>query len=268
LTWAGSEENLLKTQHPGTAEPFRIAPAKPVAYTSLVKDLQRKVLTPPAVFPGSKPPLAPIAPHPQGGGYLLWAAHANNHVYLTRVDATGNVVGADEDLGAGLPGAVGSDGTRVAYLIKIGNDKLEFRVKGGQTTVIMDNDYYSTNRYDWSYPLRHSGRGVNWGVYGAEAMWNPINARRVTVVPTDTRWFATFDHCNNLNAVSNPAKGNSHCASAITMYNLDGSQPSMPSGWLTSHTLDLGTLYDGERIINIGLGDAFPMDFNLHAFDK
>jgi hypothetical protein len=36
LTWAGSEENLLKTQHPGTAEPFRIAPAKPVAYTSLV----------------------------------------------------------------------------------------------------------------------------------------------------------------------------------------------------------------------------------------
>jgi hypothetical protein len=36
LTLAGSEENLLKAQHPGTAEPFRIAPAKPVAYTSLV----------------------------------------------------------------------------------------------------------------------------------------------------------------------------------------------------------------------------------------
>jgi hypothetical protein len=38
---AGSEENLLKARYPGTAEPFRIAPAKPVAYTSLVKQRLR-----------------------------------------------------------------------------------------------------------------------------------------------------------------------------------------------------------------------------------
>jgi hypothetical protein len=45
LTLAGSEENLLKAQHPGTAEPFRIAPAKPVAYTSLVTAIERSTLS-------------------------------------------------------------------------------------------------------------------------------------------------------------------------------------------------------------------------------
>ena len=35
LILAGSEENLLNIQHTGTAEPFRIALAEPVAYTNL-----------------------------------------------------------------------------------------------------------------------------------------------------------------------------------------------------------------------------------------
>jgi hypothetical protein len=45
LALAGSEENLLTFSTPGTAEPFRIAPAEPVAYTNLVNCLRTIRLT-------------------------------------------------------------------------------------------------------------------------------------------------------------------------------------------------------------------------------
>jgi hypothetical protein len=161
------------------------------------------------------------------------------------------------------------------YLLKSGPHKLEFRVKEGPTTeartigttVFMDNDV-SANQ-----PVLFSGRGFRFNdalgrpVFGTQAMYNPVELHRGSVLFGGGKWFTSFDHYNNFNAYTNPAIADGHTGASMTFFNADGSQPGLVFGWGTSHSVDMRNLFDGERIINIHLGDAYPVDLDMRVVD-
>ena len=160
-------------------------------------------------FIGVNPILAPITPHPDGSGYLLWTSTAGQ-AKLTRIDATGKAgdVSTDEDLGpAFATGALATNGQTIGYLLRSGEHKLEFRVKGGATTVIMDNDVPAGNQP----VVLFSGRGLSFkdaqgeACRRTEAMYYPMELHRGSVLFGGGKWFASFDHYNNFNAYSNPS---------------------------------------------------------------
>jgi virginiamycin B lyase len=255
---------------PGCSLPGSTVDARSVTLSSIqVTDLQRAPKQPAIAWIGSNPYLAQIAPHPDGGAYLLWTS-TNNRAILTRIDASGIAgdVSTDEDLGPALgTGALATNGQTIGYLLKSGPHKLEFRVKGGATTVIMDNDVAS------GQPVLFSGRGIRFNdangnpVYGTQAMYEPMGLHRGSVLFGGGKWVTTFDHYNNFNAYSNPGQADFHTGASIVSFNADGSQPSLPLNWGASHSLDLRAIFDGERMINIHLGDAFPVGLEMVITD-
>ena len=189
--------------------------------------------------------------NPNGGGYILWTRKADEKAILTQIDASGNTVGADQDLGPGKAGAVSTDGTNIAFLIKTGDDQMAFRVQGKGETLVVDN--------------RKPGVWVPTGEtpkFGNEALFKPITYRRLSILPIAEKWFTSFDHWNDFGA------GGEHTGMSMLLHDADGTNPVLAQAWGTSHSLDIVAHYDGEHIINIALGDAFPMDFNMHVFDK
>ena len=106
---------------------------------------------------------------------------------LTRIDATGKAgdVSTDEDLGpAFATGALATNGQTIGYLLRSGEHNLEFRVKGGATTVIMDNDVPAG---DLPVVL-FSGRGFLFKdaqgrpAGGTQAMYYPMELHRGSVL--------------------------------------------------------------------------------------
>jgi uncharacterized protein YkwD len=215
-----------------------------------VKDLQRQVLVLPVIngplgLDLSNRPVAPMAANPNGGAFILWTRQDDNKAFLTQVDASGNVVGTDQDLGTGNAGAVGTDGTKVAYLLKTGDNQLAFRVVGGGQTLVVDNEKAAP----WP--------GGN--VFGNQRMLNPVDFRRQAVVPVGGNWFTSFDHNNRFDG------GDVHTGMSMVMLDGNGTNPTLGVPWGTSHSLDILALYDGENILNVTVGDAFPQDFRLHV---
>ncbi len=217
-----------------------------------VKDLQRQALVPP-FGPGSlgrhisDRPVAPMAANPNGGAYILWIRDADKKAFLTQVDGNGNVVGTDQDLGtAEVAGAVGTDGTKVAYLLKTAPDQLLFKVVGGGQTLLVNN----------SQPAPWPGGDA----FGNTAMLKPVDFRRQAVVPVAGNWFTSFDHNNNFGTATAP---DVHTGMSMVMLDGNGTNPTLGVPWGTSHSLDILALYDGTNILNVTVGDAFPQDFRI-----
>lgn len=234
----------------------------PNAFTIEVKDLQRAVVTLPIVngpsfLPLSERPMAPLAANPNGGGYILWTRQTDNKLMLTSLDAAGNPVGTDQDLGTGNAGTVSTDGTKIAYLIKTGKDQMAFKVIGGGETLVVDNGKPGV----WVPP----GQESEFKYFGNTAMLNPLDYRRVAILPVADKWFVSFDHNNNFGT---PAAPDVHTGMSMLMLDSDGTSPSLVKAWGTSHSLDILALYDGTNILNITVGDSFPKDFRLHVFDN
>ena len=203
-----------------------------------VTDLMRQAKVLLKRFTDGNPILAPITPHPDGSGYLLWTSTAGQ-AKLTRIDATGQAgdVSTDEDLGpAFATGALATDGKTIGYLLRSSEHKLEFRVKGGATTVIMDNDVPAGTQPKVSF----SGRGLSFKdaqgkpVFGTEAMYYPMVSHRGSVLFGGGKWFTSFDHYNNFGVhglpVRMPRNGVASGAS-MTIFNGDGSAPTLGFGW-------------------------------------
>jgi hypothetical protein len=211
-------------------------------------------------------PVAPITPKPQGGAWINYLSSTKRSMLL-EIDAQGNPVGQDKDLGtASAVGAVGADGTNYAYLLRNGH-KLEFRVAGGATTVIMDNDVRD------GQPTLFSGRGVKWTgangdvPFGTEAMQSPIDWHRAIVLAAGGKWFTIFDHANNFNAYTNPQVADVHQGNFLLSFKADGSEPKAVQPWGTSHSVDARMIADGNRIVQVALGDAFPMSLDARIID-
>lgn len=212
--------------------------------------------------------VAPITIKPQGGAYINYLS-ADSRSKVVEVDATGTPAGTDVDLGpASGAGAVGYDGTNLAYLVRSTIHKLEFRVPNGATTVIMDNDVTAD-----SNKILFSGRGVKWTgangqvLYGTEAMFTPMSYHRAVVAQAGGKWFASYDHGNNFNAYKNPDNPDSHFGVTVTSFAADGSGGQMPIPWGVSHSIDMRMISDGNRVILASIGDAFPMDIRVFAVD-
>lgn len=218
-----------------------------------VKDLQRQVFVPPAVIGVgelhlSDRPVAPLAVNPNGGAHILWIRQTDNKAFLTQVDNAGNVVGTDQELGtASVAGSVGTDGTNVAYLLKTGDDQMAFRVLGGGETLLVNN-----------------GQPGPWPnaatTFGNQALLKPVDYRRQAVLAVGTNWFTSFDHSNNFGTAAAP---DTHTGMSMVMLDSNGTNPKLGVPWGTSHSLDILALYDGTNILNVTVGDAFPMDFRL-----
>ncbi len=218
---------------------------------------------------GAGQPVAPLTPKPQGGAYINYLG-TDKRAKIMEIDARGNAVGTDQDLGpaTGVAG-VGTDGTTNAYLVKVTDQRLEFRVAGGAApTVIMDNDVPANNG-----TVLFSGRGVRWATapdnppFGTQAMINPVTMHRAVVLPAGGKWFAVYDHANNFNAYANPPSNDVHYGVSITSFNADGSAPVMTLPWGTSHSIDMRTIFDGTRLIQLSLGDAFPTSIQARVVD-
>jgi hypothetical protein len=228
-----------------------------------VTDLQRVPKVPGIPWIGANPHLAQITPHPDGGGYLLWTS-TNNRAILTRIDASGTAgdVNTDEDLGPTVAtGALATNGQTIAYLLKSAPNKLEFRVRGGATTVIMDNNVTD------GQPVVFSGRGLQFSTSSLQAMYHPMDLHRGSVLFGGGKWFTSFDHYNNFKAHLSPPQNDGHTGASILKFNADGSQPVVAMSWGASHSLDMRTIFDGERMINVHLGDAFPVDLEMVITD-
>ena len=216
-----------------------------------IKDLQRQVLVPPFSIHSlgrhlTDRPVAPMAANPNGGAFILWIRQTDNKAFLTQVDGTGNAVGTDQDLGtASVAGAVGTDGTKVAYMLKTGADQLLFKVLGGGQTLLVDNEKAAP----WP----------NGNVFGNEKMRTPVDFRRQAVLPVGGNWFTSFDHSNRFGG------GDVHSGMSMVMLDGNGANPTLGVPWGTSHSLDILALFDGENVINVTVGDAFPQDFRLHV---
>jgi virginiamycin B lyase len=230
-----------------------------------ITDLQRA----PGGLPSAGRPIqTQITPHPDGGGYLLWTARGR--AILTRIDATGTAAdpNTDEDLGPAIStGALATNGQTIGYLLKSGTHKLEFRVKGGATTVIMDNDGDIIGR------VLFSGRGLRFNdpqgnpVYGTEAMYHPLIYHRGSVLVGGGRWFTSFDHSNNFNAYTNPGTPNPNGGASMISFSGDGSQAGLVYGWGTSKSVDMRAIFDGERFISVHLGNQDPSDLEMRVTD-
>jgi hypothetical protein len=131
----------------------------------------------------------------------------------------------------------------------------------------MDNDV-SGNQ-----PVLFSSRGLRFNdaqgkpIPGTEAMYHPMELHRGSVLFGGGKWFASFDHYNNFNAYSNPAVADGHTGAGMTFFNGDGSQPRLGLGWGASHSTDMRAISDGDRIINIHLGDAYPLGLEMRVTD-
>jgi uncharacterized protein YkwD len=222
-----------------------------------VKDLQRQVFVPevangPFGLHISDRPVAPMAANPGGGAHILWVRSTDKKAFLTQVDGAGNAVGADQDLGsAEVAGAVGSDGNKVAYMLKTGPDQLLFKVVGGGQTLLVNN----------KQPAPWPGGNV----FGNTAMLRPVDFRRQAVVPVNGGWFASFDHNNDFSTTATP---DVHTGMSMVMLDGNGTAPKLGVPWGVSHALDILALNDGTNTINVTVGDGFPQDFRLHVLDQ
>lgn len=234
-----------------------------------VTDLARQAKEPTMPFFGENPLLAPITADPQGGGYLLWTSPSNRAI-MTRIgtDSRPADTSSDEDLGPAVrTAALGLNGQTIGYLLRSAQHKLEFRVKGGATTVIMDNDVVGNQ------PVLYSGRGLLFkdsqgrSIYGTEAMYYPVELHNGSVLSVGGKWYASFDHYNNFNAYSNPGVANAHTAASILSFNDDGSGPLLRLAWGVSHSIDSRAISDGERLIDTHLGDSYPQSIVLYVTD-
>lgn len=261
----GAGGGAVQSDTGGCSPQFSAAPdLRAVDLTTVqIKDLGRAATG----GTGTNTPAAPITLKPQGGAYINYLS-TDNKSKVVEVDATGTPVGTDQDLGPATgAGAVGYDGTRLSYLVRNGA-KLEFRVAGGTNTVIMDNDMPASGRN-----VLFSGRGVKWTgtdgnvLFGTEAMFDPMTFHRAVILPAGGKWFASYDHANNFNAISNPGNPDSHYGVTITSLAADGSGPQMNIAWGVSHSIDMRLIADGNRVIQAAIGDAFPLGIRISAVD-
>lgn len=220
--------------------------------------------------------VAPLICSDSGRIFILFA-DTNKDLTLIETDLNGEVE-SKQILHNGFPGALSFKGDTIAYLTKIGRDRADLRFvdKKGNDVVIMDNDaIYDSN----GMGTVNSGRGLIFRdesgkmAFGTEAMYEPFAFGRVELFGISEGWISIFPHTNNLNASNitigehNGDKGNCHSSEICIMFNDDASENNLIYGWGASHSMDLRSVYDGDYIASVTLGDVYPCDFKLFIID-
>lgn len=223
-------------------------------------------------------PAAPLTVLPDGSLAVL-AADNEGNLLLIRVDPKGGAVKVSELQKDSWPGAIATDGRRIAYVAKTGNHRVDFRFVGktGRDTVIMDNQ--GDNPGDRG--VRNSGKGLIFRratgelEFGTEAMYAPFIFGRVELYFLQDRWITSFPHTNNFNASDRTPgeykgdKENYHCGECILSFcGPDGGQPKLLKGWGASHSMDLRALAAKDVYIHVSVGDVYPSDFRFYSWDS
>jgi PKD repeat protein len=175
----------------------------------------------------------------------------------------------------GVTAGIASHGDKIAYLYKIGKNRLDFRVLGDDEhpVVIMDNGEEKPDTVGFS----NTGKGLVFMTkgklpFGSEAMFDPVTLGRGNLIYASGKWIASFTHANNF-AASSTEIGKyvrkdsvSHWAEYVVSFEESNLKPQLFTCWGVSHCMDLRTVYDGEYIANLSIGDAFPVDFQLAIY--
>jgi hypothetical protein len=223
-------------------------------------------------------PAAPLTVLSDGSLAVL-ATGSDGNLLLVHVDLKAGAVTTSGLQKDGWPGAIATDGRRIAYVAKTGNHRVDFRFVGrtGKDTVIMDNQGDNPG----TKGVRNSGKGLifrrsSGGLeFGTEAMYAPFIFGRVELSFLQDRWVTSFPHTNNFNASDRTPgeyKGdaqNYHCGECILSFcGPDGGQPKLLKGWGASHSMDLRALAAGDVYIHVSVGDVYPSDFRFYSWDS
>lgn len=197
---------------------------------------------------------APIALKKFGGGHVMWFS-PEGRAKIAPINRSGELdKGQIQDLGPALGGSLAVNDSRVACLLKTEKDTLQFRVLGGQTTVIM----------------APNGAEQRWTIngqvpFGCNDMRDPLTMGRTVVLRVGQNWLTSFDHGN---LFVNPDQSTEmHYGMMTAMFNENGSNPRLAYNWGTSHSLDQRAIFDGTHIACIELGDSYPSDIRMHVLD-
>lgn len=145
-----------------------------------------------------------------------------------------------------------------------------------KNVVIMDNGEQTED----SRGLSNSGKGlVFWDkgtmIFGTEAMFDPVTLGRGNLLFAFDAWIASFTYGNNFAASGKKVgeyqlgKQNSHWGEIVLRFPADSdAKTRLISAWGVSHSMDLRTVYDGEYLAHISIGNVYPADFKFVVFGR
>ena len=242
-----------------------------------VANIQTIDLNKAAGYTRSRDGAAPIVARPDGGAYIQWASAdnwnngnrctANGNVFVTEIDNTGAVVGADINVGVSVPLGIAATRNGFSYLLQDG-DKLTLGtysngVRSGNPVTIMDHrakencGHYAPHPESFVNGLRFTepDNGPRWG-FGI-----PYLPEQSDMAFGGQTLATAIGHSNNFRLTRNPPSNDSHSGQVYLLFNptyelVSGTNVRLPQ-LDTDHSLDRRIEHvDGDTFLAVRLNDA------------